>query len=106
MRSVALGSVNITSQTGNEERHELATVELTEARAQLAELFNRAAYGKERIALRRHGKALVALVPIEDARFLEELEDRIDLEKARAALSEAEAQDDLPWERVKGELGL
>ena len=32
----------------------------------------------------RHGKKLVALVPLEDMELLEDLEDRIDLEEAKA----------------------
>lgn len=39
---------------------------MTEARAALAELVNRVGYGKERIVLTKHGKALVALVPASD----------------------------------------
>lgn len=44
----------------------------TEARAQLSELINRVGFGKERIVLTRHGKPLVALVPAE---LLKNLED-------------------------------
>lgn len=39
---------------------------MTEARSQFSELINRVGYGKERIVLTRHGKALVALVPAEE----------------------------------------
>lgn len=51
---------------------------------------------------------MAALVPIEDMRFLEELEDRLDLEEARAALTEAKADPErpIPWEKLKTELGL
>ncbi|RMD63604.1 type II toxin-antitoxin system Phd/YefM family antitoxin, partial [Candidatus Parcubacteria bacterium] len=31
-----------------------------------ADLVNRVAYGKEQIILRRHGQALVAVIPLED----------------------------------------
>jgi hypothetical protein len=40
------------------------------------------------------------------AELLEALEDRIDLEKTRAALEEAKAKGTVPWEQVKAELGL
>jgi hypothetical protein len=45
---------------------------------------------------------------MEDTRFLEELEDQLDLEEARAALVEAKADSErpIPWERLKAELGL
>jgi prevent-host-death family protein len=47
---------------------ELSTVE---AREHFSELLNRVADGKERIILRRRGKALVAVIPVEDLRRLE-----------------------------------
>ena len=53
-----------------------------------------------------HGKELAALVPMEDLMLLEELEDRLDLEDARAALAEAEEKGTVPWEKVKKDLGL
>jgi prevent-host-death family protein len=81
-------------------------LEISEARLKLSEVVNRVAFGKQRVTITRHGKALVALVPIDDARLLEELEDRMDLEEARAALAEAKAQGTVPWEQVKTELGL
>jgi prevent-host-death family protein len=55
-------------------------MEISEARLKLSEVANRVAFGKERVTITRHGKALVALVPLEDGRLLEELEGRIDLE--------------------------
>jgi len=79
-----------------------------EARGKLALIIQKAAVEKERIILTRRGKELAALVPIEDMRFLEELEDRLDLEEARAALAEAKANPEqpIPWEKLKAELGL
>ena len=79
-----------------------------EARGKLALIIQKAAVDKERIILTRRGKELAALVPMEDMRFLEELEDRLDLEEARAALAEAQADPEhpIPWEKLKAELGL
>ncbi len=79
-----------------------------EAREKLGQIIQKAAVDKERIVLTRRGKELAALVPMEDMKFLEELEDRLDLEEARAALAEAEADPErsIPWERLKAELGL
>ena len=66
-----------------------AQVNTVDARAQFSEIINRAAFGKERVTLTRRGKEIVAVVPIEDVKLLEALEDKIDLEEARAALAEA-----------------
>jgi prevent-host-death family protein len=73
------------------------------ARSVLSDVVNRAAYGKERVVLTRRGKELAAVVPMEDLRLLEELEDRMDLEAARKALREPGR---IPWEKVKAQLGL
>lgn len=47
-------------------------VPVTKARADLADLVNRVAYGGERIALTRHGRTIAAIVSAEDLRRLEE----------------------------------
>ena len=85
---------------------EAAELDVTELRSRLSETINRAAFGKERVTITRHGKALVALVPIEDLQFLEAIEDRIDLAEARAALVEVEADGTTPWKEIKERLGL
>lgn len=81
-------------------------VSAAEARNEFADLVNQASFGKERIVLTRHGRDLAALVPIEDLELLEQLEDRLDLEAARAALREAESTGTTPWAQIKADLGL
>ena len=44
------------------------------ARTRFAEVLNRVAYGRERIVLNRHGRGLVAIVPVEDLELLKALE--------------------------------
>jgi len=84
----------------------MGQVNTVDARAQFSEIINRAAFGKERMILTRRGKEIVAVVPIEDVKLLEALEDRMDLEEAREALSEAKKKGTVPWEKMKKELGL
>jgi len=60
------------------------TISTVKARSSYSTVINRAAFGKERVVLTRRGKEVAAVVPIEDVKLLEELEDRIDLEEARA----------------------
>ena len=88
----------------------MTTVTTKEARDQLSELVNRAAYGKERIVLTRRGKGIAALIPLEDLLALEQmmrqLEDQSDIEAAQKALDEAKRKGTVPWEKVKEELGL
>lgn len=54
------------------------TVSATEARANFQELINRVEYKGDRIVIERHGKAVVAIVGLEDLKRLEALEDFID----------------------------
>ncbi len=75
----------------------------SKARQNLSDTLNRVAYQKERIVLRRRGKDLAAVVPIEDLIFLEKLEDRIDLEAARKALRE---KGTVSWKKLKADLDL
>ena len=81
-------------------------ISTVKAREQLSTVINRAAFGKERVVLTRRGKEVAAVVPIEDVKLLEELEDRIDLEEARAALAEAKSKGTIPWKKIKADLGL
>ena len=62
---------------------------MTQARDQLGELVNRAAYGDERIVLTRHGRPVAALVPIAVLHDLEDAEDAADLAAAREAAAES-----------------
>lgn len=84
----------------------MSKMSAVEAREHFSEVINRAAYAKERVVLTRRGKELVAVVPIEDVEVLQELEDRIDIEQARAVLKETKKKGTVPWEKLKVELGL
>lgn len=79
---------------------------ISDARENFATIVNQVAFRGERVRLTRHGKAVAAVVPVEDVEFLEELEDEIDLELAREALAEMETEPGIPWEQVKHDLGL
>lgn len=84
----------------------MTKVSTAEARNEFSEILNRASFGKERIVLTRRGKDLAAVVPMEDLELLERLEDRIDLEDARAALAEVRESGAVTWEKLKSDLGL
>ena len=83
-----------------------AHLRASKAREDFSDTINRVAYRGERIVLQRRGKAVVAIVPVEDLELLEELENRVDLEAARAALADAKKHGTVPWERIKADLGL
>ena len=75
----------------------------SKVRQNFSDILNRVAYRGERIVLRRRGKDLVAVVPLQDLEFMDELEERLDLEAAQKALRE---KGTIPWEKLKKRLGL
>ncbi len=81
-------------------------VTTAEARKHMAELLNRAAYGKERFVVTRHGKGLVAIVPLEEVTLLDRLRELLskkDLESALAALNESGTRS---WDEVRRDLDV
>lgn len=76
----------------------------TKARDAFSDIINRVSYRGERIVLERHGKDVVAMVPIEDFRLIEEIEDRMDVEEAFRRLREE--PETIPWKEIKARLGL
>jgi len=64
----------------------MATVMKTsDARAHFSDVLNDVGVKGERVVLERHGKGLVAIVPIADLELLERLEDEMDLRTAKQA---------------------
>jgi prevent-host-death family protein len=84
----------------------MASISIIEARKRFDDVVNRAAYGKERVLLTRRGRPLAAVVPVEDVKVLQAIEDRLDLDPARASLAEAQQEGTVPWEQIKADLGL
>lgn len=76
-----------------------------EARKHMAELLNRAAYGKERFVVTRHGKELVAIVPLEEVTLLDRLRVLLSKKDFDAALEEVKESRTRPWSEVRRELG-
>lgn len=81
-------------------------VTTAEARKNMAELLNRAAYGGERFVVTRHGKELVAIVPVEDATLLERLRTLLEKRDYEAALEAVSALGTVPWDEVRRDLDL
>jgi prevent-host-death family protein len=78
----------------------------SKVRRDLSDTLNRVAYGRQRVVLERRGKEIAAVIPIEDLRLLEALEDRIDLADARAALAEAKKKGTKSLDAIMKELSL
>jgi prevent-host-death family protein len=82
----------------------MTTLTATQARRQLPEMLNRAAYGGERIAIERRGKVLAAVVPVEDLELLQRLEDEHGLREAKKAIRDYEKHGGIAWEDLKKQL--
>jgi prevent-host-death family protein len=74
----------------------------SQARREFAELIRKAGDG-QRVLLHRDGADVAAIVSADDLALLEAIEDRMDLESARAALADPQRR---PWAEVKAALGL
>lgn len=60
-----------------------------EAKEEFADVITRVSHHKERIILTRRGKAVAALIPIEDFESLQTSQNKHDLEEATEALRES-----------------
>lgn len=79
----------------------MTRIPASKAREQFADVLNEVSFRGARVVLHRHGKDVAAIVSVEDLALLEELEDRYDLEAARAALQEPGAN--ISWDDLKTE---
>jgi len=78
----------------------------SQLRGDLSETLNKVAYQGERVVLDRHGKAVAAIISMDDLRLLQELEDRIDLDLVRKARQAVKKMGARPWSKVKEDLGV
>jgi prevent-host-death family protein len=79
-------------------------VTTAEARKHMSELLNRAAYGKERFVVTRHGKELVAIVPLEEVTLLDRLRVLLSKKDFETALAEMEDAGTQSWDEVRKDL--
>ena len=82
----------------------LIEVRVSDARRNLAEHVNRVAYGNERIVFTRHGKGVIALVPIADAELLQRLEDEADMAIRRERLADDDVSGYIPHAEVAADV--
>ncbi|MDO9556481.1 MAG: type II toxin-antitoxin system Phd/YefM family antitoxin [Coriobacteriia bacterium] len=87
----------------------MARMSVADARKDLAEVINRAAYTRERTVITRHDDDVAAVISIDELRLLDALieryEDDIDIGEAHEALLEAH-EDNVAWGDIKREFGL
>lgn len=84
----------------------VSAVSVADARNEWAELVNRVAYGKEQVVITRHGRELVALVPIEDLHLANRLRRFVTRKDVARALDDLDAGKAASWSQLRDELGL
>ncbi|HQF02482.1 MAG TPA: type II toxin-antitoxin system Phd/YefM family antitoxin [Phycicoccus sp.] len=85
----------------------MAELTVTDARARLADVVDEARVRHDPIYLTRRGQRVAAVIDADDLdRLIEAAEDLADIEAARAARAEVDAEGAIPWEQVKADLGL
>lgn len=78
----------------------MSHVAMTNARENFPELVNQAQYAKHRTVLTKRGKAIAAIVPLEDLELLEQLENDRDVTEALKRLKKAEKNGYLTHEEL------
>ena len=79
---------------------------LARMQRELSEIVGRCAYGGDRFVVKRHGKPLAAIVPIEDMYVAQYVEDQLDSAEYERALAAGELEKTRPWSEIKAQLGL
>ncbi|MFZ0122330.1 MAG: type II toxin-antitoxin system Phd/YefM family antitoxin [Pseudonocardiaceae bacterium] len=82
----------------------MSELPISEARDHLGEIVSKAEHAQERTVLTRHGRAVAAVISIEDLRELEAAEDEADLAAAQEALATPEQR--VPHREVLAEYGI
>lgn len=86
-----------------------AALSISDARAQLATIIDRARADHEPVYVARRGRRVAAVIDADDLdRLIELAEDMADIRAAEQARAEmkATAAASIPWEEVKADLGL
>lgn len=85
----------------------VAEITVTEARARLADVVDQARVRHDPVYLTRRGQRIAAVIDADDLqRLIEAAENLADIEAARAARAEVEAEDTIPWDEVRADLGI
>lgn len=76
-------------------------VTIASVRKNLAALIDEVQHRKERLIITRHDKPVAALVPVDDAALLDELEDRLDLVDALEAIEDYDVNGGVSLQRLE-----
>jgi prevent-host-death family protein len=84
----------------------MTTVTASRLRAHSSEVLGIVRFGNERVAITSHGREIAAVVPMDDVRLLEKLEEALDVFDALESIDEAEREGTISLAQLRQELGL
>ena len=85
----------------------MSELTVSDARARLADVVDEARVRHDPVYLTRRGQRVAAVIDADDLdRLIDAAEDLADIEAARAARVEIDAEGTIPWEQVKADLGI
>jgi prevent-host-death family protein len=82
---------------------DIKKINSAKARRSFSDLLNETGFGGHRTVITRKGKAVAAMVPLDDLEAIQVLEDQKDVTEAQCILSDKESEF-IPWEQAKKEL--
>ena len=97
---------DLAERIANNDFGDADAVTTRELRDKLSEIVGRCAYGGDRFVVKRHGKPVAAIVPIEDMYVAQYVEDQLDSAEYLRALEAGELEKTRPWSEIKADLGL
>ena len=83
----------------------MASITTVVARNDFSSVLNRASFGKERVILKRRGKAIAVVVPMEDLALLQSLEDKLDTAAVLASRKETRKKGTKSLAQLRAEVG-
>lgn len=85
----------------------MSELTVSDARARLADVVDEARVRHDPVYLTRRGQRVAAVIDADDLdRLIDAAEDLADIEAARAARAEIDAEGTIPWDQVKADLGI
>ncbi|RKY26544.1 MAG: prevent-host-death family protein [Planctomycetota bacterium] len=81
----------------------MTSISMTDARHIFTDIANKVMFSGERICIRKNNKPAFAIVPIEDVNMLEALEDKADVQAAKAAMKKGKF---ISLDKLARELGV
>ena len=84
----------------------MISISVSETRKRFSDVISRVEYAGERAVLQKHGKDVVAIVPLVDLVLLDVLEEQFDIEEIRSSLTESLKRGTTSLTELRSELGL